>query len=176
MYRLAMELGLMDAELESDHAKISNRMGAYSTGLNSDNIREILDALDEDGQRLMLDIAVGLDGLAGSNRRALVRTLSVEHLLSLGLLSDYPLDFSDAGISFRKGDVRAALVSAGISVPDDRLKKGSRQEKDRQYLSALQQSGPATLENLFAVVDGTALAYDRRNVIFSYLSKKLTEE
>lgn len=175
MYRLAMELGFMSASVDSNYAKMANRLGAFETGISSKELRAVLESLDDDARHFLLRVVRDCSGEAGSNFRMFPRIPAVDRLVSLGLLMDAGNRCAEVKPSCNREEIRKALISAGVSVPDRQLKKGWHWSKTWAYLQSLYDSQPELMQNLFAIVDGTPLSYDRTFLMHSALDPNSRE-
>lgn len=171
MYRLAMELGLMPGTLQEDHTRVMNRYGAYYSGVTDESFRSLLDGLDRESQLLLYQVSINCQGMAGSNYQLVLRSDAVDTLILSGLLDEILDNFTAISVRFSCEIVRALLSAAKISIPDNVLKKGSHLKQDGLFLQTCYEKQPELMRNLFAVVDGTALLYDRRETVIRRIVK-----
>ena len=160
IYRLAMELGLMNSKFDSDASKIPI---PKSDKLSLDETFDIVEALPIDAQHRLLDIAREYE--SGSHLLYELEDENLKVLLKSGLIVECPGERKKLKIK-SVGALKAVLVNLGLPF-DNKMKAAELREfcNDNYY---------AELSNNFPVLEAITFAPNvtARNIHF-YLNRKL---
>lgn len=166
MYRIAMELGIMPGKPASNSSKVIARQATHEAGVTSGDIRRTIQGLDHDSLSLLLSVAYScIDSKMGGNPVLILRTPAVEQLVSLGLVEETVGDFLHCDRHIGKEEIRDALQQAGLDAPEKMFRPNARWSKIYAHLQSLYESNPDAINSAFALVDGTAVTYDKARVI-----------
>lgn len=167
MYRIAMELGIMPGKPASNTSKVIARQATHEAGVTSGSVRRTMQGLDHDALSLLDTVACHClsNGKMGGSPILVLRTPAVAQLVNLGLAEETIGDYLHCGLSIGKEGIRDALHRAGLDAPEKMFRPNARWAKIHEHLQSLYESNPDAVSSAFALLDGTAVTYDKANVI-----------
>lgn len=160
MYRLAMELGLIEAD--------------FVSGINKYDYYAAIDSLDEPLQILLYE-------LAGNRRHCsappyyelYLRSNELDTLVSRGFCVEAHGEYVACAHShISKKVIFSALKEAGLHPAKQKFRASTRWKTVFQYIQSLYSEVPDTISHLFIAVDLEQQSFEYRNKIYSYIRKK----
>lgn len=171
MYRIAIELGLMPGQAESDRDKVLCRQVAHESGITSKDILRQLPSFDREAQLLLHNIAECCKSVPIEDTAELhLRTPAADCLLRAGFVDETVGDYIHCSLSISKDGIRQALVDSGLDAPANLFGKTSRWAKIQSHIQSLYESNPEEISSHFVVLSATALTKANAYVITRYLS------
>ena len=171
MYRIAIELGLMPGQVESDRDKVLCRQITHESNITSDDVRCQISSFDRETQLLLYRIAESCkDSSLEETATMYLRTHASDCLLRSGFVDESIGDYLNCSFSVSKDDILQSLKKSGLDAPSSLFGKSSRWAKIHSHLQSLYETHPKEISETFVVLTGTPLTKEKAHVITRYLS------